>query len=163
MSLTHKLIRTHNNLIEICLLSFTLEIRTVSLFLILLCMLDLFPKVEHVCIQCWFRSKVKASIEKSKKKKAARDVFDKDVIMSDNEITNDTFVLCLNLFSLIHVNPISVKRRLLRVLWVYEETHLLSRISRNFSVALTLNFAFLPWKLMVSHTQGFCSLLSVFL
>jgi len=56
-----------------------------------------------------------------------------------------------------------VSHLLLWVLWVYEETRLLSQISRNFSVALTLNFAFLPRKLMVSHTQGFCSLLSVFL
>ena len=32
----------------------------------------------------------------------------------------------------------------------------------NFFSALTLNFAFLPQKLMVSHTQGFCSLCPAF-
>ena len=52
---------------------------------------------------------------------------------------------------------------LLRVLWVYEETRLLPQHSRIFSVGLMQKFAFLPRKLMVSHTQGFCSLLSVFL
>ena len=50
----------------------------------------------------------------------------------------------------------------LRVLWVYEETCLLPWISITFSVALTLNFAFLPRKLMVSHGQGFCSLCPAF-
>jgi hypothetical protein len=28
---------------------------------------------------------------------------------------------------------------------------------KDFSVPLTLNFAFLPWKLIVSHSQGFSS------
>jgi hypothetical protein len=37
---------------------------------------------------------VKASIEESKKKKAAQDVFDKDVTTSDSEIADDLFVLC---------------------------------------------------------------------
>ena len=50
----------------------------------------------------------------------------------------------------------------LRVLWVDEETRLLPRILRIFSVVLTLNFAFLPRKLMVSHVQGFCSLCLAF-
>ena len=43
-----------------------------------------------------------------------------------------------------------------------KETCLLPWISITFSVALTLNFAFLPWKLMVSHGQGFCSLCPAF-
>ena len=50
----------------------------------------------------------------------------------------------------------------LRVLWVYEETRLLPWISMTFSVALMLNFAFLPRKLMVSHGQGLCSLCLAF-
>ena len=48
------------------------------------------------------------------------------------------------------------------VFWVYEETRLLPQIPTIFSVALTQNFAFLPQKLMVSHSQGFCSLCPVF-
>ena len=32
----------------------------------------------------------------------------------------------------------------------------------DFFSALTLNFAFLPWKLMVSHSQRICSLCPVF-
>ena len=43
----------------------------------------------------------------------------------------------------------------LQVLSVDEETCLLLWISMIFSVALTLNFAFLPRKLIVSHGQGF--------
>ena len=43
----------------------------------------------------------------------------------------------------------------LQVLWVYEETHLLPWISMIFSVALMQNFAFLPWTLIASHSQGF--------
>ena len=68
--------------------------------------------------------------------------------------------LCIGITSLvvrIHV-PISI----LRVLWVYEETRLLPWISMTFSVALMLNFAFLPRKLMASHGQGFCSLCPAF-
>jgi hypothetical protein len=45
---------------------------------------------------------------------------------------------------------------------LFEETCLLPRISRIFSVVLTLNFAFLPRNLMVSHIQGFCSLCPAF-
>jgi hypothetical protein len=37
--------------------------------------------------------KTKASIEKSKKKKTAPDVFDKDEVMSDGDKTDDGFVL----------------------------------------------------------------------
>ena len=51
--------------------------------------------------------------------------------------------------------------RALQVLWVYEETRLLHQITKIFSVPLTLIFAFLPWKLMVSHSQGFCCLLCI--
>jgi len=50
---------------------------------------------------------VKAGIEKSKKKKAAQDVFDKD---SHDEIADDMFILCLNLSALIYVNLILVKK-----------------------------------------------------
>ena len=55
-----------------------------------------------------------------------------------------------------------LEKSLLRVLWVYEETRLLPQIPTIFSVALRQNFAFLPRRLMVSHSQGFCSLCPVF-
>ena len=42
---------------------------------------------------------MKAGIEKSKKNKPAQ-----DATMSNDDITDDMFVLCLNSFALIHVN-----------------------------------------------------------
>ena len=60
---------------------------------------------------------------------------------------------------LFHCDIIAIS---LWVLWVYEETCLLPWISMTFSAALTLNFAFLPRKLMVSHSQGFSSLCPAF-
>ena len=57
-----------------------------------------------------------------------------------------------------------------QVLWVYQLTSPLSLWRdlfitldlEDFFSALTLNFAFLPWKLMISHSQGICSLSPVF-
>ena len=51
--------------------------------------------------------------------------------------------------------PSTISHSILRVLWVYEETRLLPWISMIFSVALMLNFAFLPRKLIAPHGQGF--------
>ncbi|EDR14698.1 uncharacterized protein LACBIDRAFT_321919 [Laccaria bicolor S238N-H82] len=58
--------------------------------------------------------KAKGSVQAYKKKKGAQDVFHNDATMSDDEIT---FVLCLSLFSLIHVDPISVKKSLKFISW----------------------------------------------
>ena len=72
------------------------------------------------------------------------------------------FVFIWNNVNVIIRYYLAIAYHTLRVLWVYEETRLLPWISTTFSVALTLNFAFLPRKLMVSHGQGFCSLCPAF-
>ena len=71
-----------------------------------------------------------------------------------------------------HVRKQSVSLRLSNI-WVMYSGNFTSPLSlwrdlfitldlEDFFSALTLNFAFLPWKLMVSHSQGICSLCPVF-